>query len=493
MGRIFVVGAGMGGLAVAARLSVKGHTVSVLEQGATYGGKVGRFARDGFVFDTGPNLLTLPAVYRDLFLKTGAALEECVDLQPVEPGFSYRWADGTSAVLPGVGSAQAARVLGDALGGDAEHDWRALMDRAAHVWQLTRVPVLEQPISSKRELIKLASGISDIRTLAPFTSLRKLGKRTIKDARLRMLLDRYATYTGSDPRRAPAALCTIPYVEQTFGAWHVGGGIARLADALYLRCLERGVTFEFNCDVKGITRAHKSVNGVVTADGRRLDADIVVADVDAGHLYGDLILDTRAAQQRKALAKVTPSMASFVVMVALKDRTPQLTSHTVLFPDYYDDEFNSVFNGNLADDPAIYLSRPDDPLMHPDNHEALFIMVNAPRHGFGRREFDWLAPGVAQRYAGKLLNLMADRGIDVRKRLMWREIRTPADMQKLTHSVGGSIYGSASHGVRAAFLRPANQSPVPGLFLVGGSAHPGGGLPLVGLSAEIVANLIGRA
>ncbi len=494
MSRVFVVGAGMGGLAVAARLAVKGHTVTVFEQGPTYGGKVGRFERDGFVFDTGPSLLTLPAVYRDLFLKTGDSLEASVDLQPVEPGFSYRWADGTNAVLPGVDSARAARTLGEALGGDAEHDWRDLMTRAARVWQLTREPVLEQPIESKRQLLKLASNISDVRAVAPMTTLRQLGKKTIEDPRLRMLLDRYATYTGSDPRRAPAALCTIPYVEQTFGAWHVGGGMSTLADALYERCLERKVDFEFNCEVRGITRAHRSVNGVVLFDSRRLDADIVVSDVDAGHLYGDLILDTRAAKQRKSLAKFTRSMAGFVIMLALKGQTPGLTSHNVLFPEYYYAEFNSVFAGEPAQDPAIYLSRPDDPSMHPDDdHEALFVLVNAPRHGLGKHEFDWRAPGVAEKYAGHILNLLADRGIDVRKRLLWREIRTPADLERDTHSIGGSIYGSASHGKGASFLRPANRSPVPGLFLVGGSAHPGGGLPLVGISAEIVANLIGRA
>ncbi|MDQ1247240.1 MAG: hypothetical protein QG597_1610, partial [Actinomycetota bacterium] len=149
MANVVVIGAGMGGMAAAARLSVKGHQVTILEQGGTHGGKLGSFRRDGFVFDTGPSLLTLPAVYRDLFIKTGRReLDEVVDLRPVEPGFGYRWADGSEAVLPGCGVGAIAGALGDALGGSAAEDWRALLRRAGEVWRLTRRPVLESPLTS---------------------------------------------------------------------------------------------------------------------------------------------------------------------------------------------------------------------------------------------------------------------------------------------------------------------------------------------------------
>jgi phytoene dehydrogenase-like protein len=131
--------------------------------------------------------------------------------------------------------------------------------------------------------------------------------------------------------------------------------------------------------------------------------------------------------------------------------------------------------------------------MRPDaGHESWFVLVNAPRHD-PAAGVDWTAPGLAESYAQRVLAVMAERGFDVRDRLLWREIRTPADLEAATRAPGGSIYGTSSNGARAAFLRPANASPVPGLFLVGGSAHPGGGLPLVGMSAAIVAGLVGQA
>jgi phytoene dehydrogenase-like protein len=144
-------------------------------------------------------------------------------------------------------------------------------------------------------------------------------------------------------------------------------------------------------------------------------------------------------------------------------------------------------------DPTVYISAPDDAALRPDeSSESWFVLVNAPRHDPGRG-VDWNVAGVAERYADRILEVMAERGLDVRARVQWRVVRTPADLERDTGSVGGSIYGTSSNGARAAFLRPGNASPLPGLFLVGGSAHPGGGLPLVALSAEIVAGLIGPA
>jgi phytoene dehydrogenase-like protein len=203
------------------------------------------------------------------------------------------------------------------------------------------------------------------------------------------------------------------------------------------------------------------------------------------------------------LRRATPSLSGFVLLLALRGRTPDLAHHTVLFPADYDAEFDHVFgsgthagNPSPVPDPTIYLSAPDDPALRPDDaHEAVFVLVNAPRHdphGAGQG-VDWDAAGLADKYADRILELMAQRGLDVRDRVLWRQVRTPADLERDTRSVGGSIYGSSSNGARAAFLRPANRSAVPGLFLVGGSSHPGGGLPLVGLSAAIVADLIGKS
>jgi phytoene dehydrogenase-like protein len=237
------------------------------------------------------------------------------------------------------------------------------------------------------------------------------------------------------------------------------------------------------------------------AGGEVLRADVVVSGADAAALYADLLPASRPTRRvRRDLARSTPSLSGFVLLLALRGRTPGLAHHTVAFPDDYDAEFDAVFGVGRyrgapqpVADPTVYVSAPDDPATRPDDaSESWFVLVNAPRHD-PAGGVDWDAPGLADRYAEQVLEVMARRGLDVRDRLRWCVARTPADLERDTRSVGGSIYGTSSNGARAAFLRPGNASPVPGLFLVGGSSHPGGGLPLVALSAEIVAGLVGPA
>jgi phytoene desaturase len=421
----------------------------------------------------------------------------------VEPGFGYRFADGTSLTLPGVGAGAVAQALGDALGGSAADDWLALMGRAGTMWRLTRGPILSSPLDGWRSLAKLARTPDDVRTIAPWQTLRGLGEAQLRDPRLRQLLDRYATYTGSDPRLAPAVLATVPYVEQTFGVWHIGGGLGMLANAMTQRAERLGVDIRPNTPVVQITTDGRATTGVVTAAGDRIAADVVVADADARTVYLQLLDAQRApvvASAAKAVQRTTASLSGFVLLLGLHGRSPDPVHHEVLFPAHYDGEFDDVFGGRrhparAPRDPAIYICNPRDPLMHPDgDHESWFVLVNAPRHETtgAKGTIDWDAPGLAQDYAERVLAMMAARGVDIRDRIRWQQISTPADLQRQTGSPGGAIYGTASHGPRAAFLRPANASPLRGLFLVGGSSHPGGGLPLVGLSAEIVADLIGR-
>ena len=470
--------------------------MTVCEQAGTVGGKVGTFSRDGFTFDTGPSLLTLPAVYRDLFLKTGQPLEESVELVAVDPAFRYRFPDGTWLTMPNASAAGTRRAFDETLGAGTGADWDRLLDRAESMWQVTRGPFLESELKGPRDLARLARRTGDVRTIAPWQSLRGLGSALLRDPRQRMLLDRYATYSGSDPRRARAALAVIPYVEQTFGAWYVRGGLRRLAEAVHHRAVERGAVVRTDGDVTEVVVENARATGVRLRSGERLDADAVVANADAGHLYADLVPPAAARSSLRRLRPATPSLSGFVLMLALRGRTPGLAHHTVLFPHDYDAEFDAVFGRSAApvQDPAVYVSAPDDPVLRPDdNSEALFVLVNAPRHGSGPGSVDWTAPGLAESYADRVLDVMATRGLDVRQRLLWREIRTPADLEHDTRSPGGAIYGTSSNGVRAGFLRPPNRSPVKGLFLVGGSAHPGGGLPLVGMSAAIVADMIGPA
>ena len=489
------MGAGVGGLAAAARLAALGHAVTVCEAAEEVGGKLGLVTADvpgvgEFRFDTGPSLVTMPQVFRDLFEQTGGWPDD-LELTPLDPIARYRFADGTSLDAACDPDDLHARL--EAWSPGSGDDWRAFTARARRVWDASRVPFLESALDGPRTIARLAvRQPRDIAAIAPGRSLRSLGRRHLRDPRLRVFLDRYATYTGSDPRRAPAALAAVPYVEQAYGGWYVPGGLHRLGTALRDRAVERGARIRLGTRVERIETSGGRASGVVLAGGERLPADVVVANADAAHVYGSLVSAPSAARR---LARATPSLSGFVLLLAVRGRTPGLAHHNVLFPADYDAEFDAVFGdpARPVPDPTLYVSAPDDPAVRPDGCEAWFVLVNAPRHGSGAGAVDWRADGLAASYADRLLDLLGERGLPVRDRVLWSQVLSPADLEQRTGAVGGAIYGTSSNGAAAAFLRPANRSPVRGLFLVGGSSHPGGGLPLVTLSASIVAGLVGPA
>ncbi|GGM80556.1 phytoene desaturase family protein [Dactylosporangium sucinum] len=474
MASVIVVGAGVGGLAAAVRLKAAGHAVTVFEQAPVAGGKLGRHERDGFRFDTGPSLFTLPQVAAELFAATGGPSP--LDLVPLDPLVRHHFPDGT-VLDSGAGFTE--RVA-SAFGAEAAADWDRLWRRAERVWEASWRHVLTSPVDSPLRMAGLAWRLRDLAAIAPGRTLAGLARTHLRDPRLRTLLARYATYTGADPRRAPAALLAIPYAELAFGGWYLRGGLRTLADALLERCAGLGVRVHTGTPVERILTTGAAASGVRLAGGATVAADVVVANADALHVYRDLL--PAPARARRLEAR---SLGGFVLLLGLRGRTPGLAHHTVWFPRDYDAEFDAIFGRPAApvDDPAVFVTCADDPAVRPEGHEGWFVLVNAAPQG----AVDWAAHREA--YADRILGVLAARGVDVRDRLLFREVLTPADLEAATRSPGGAIYGTASHGL----LRPPNVGPVRGLYLVGGSVHPGGGLPLVMLSAKIVAGLIGPA
>ncbi|RZT84949.1 phytoene desaturase [Pseudonocardia sediminis] len=488
--RVVVIGAGVGGLAVAARLAAAGHRVEVHERSPTHGGKLGVRSRDGFTFDTGPSLLTLPHVLDELFAATGGP-PDGLDVVPVDPACCYTFADGTRLDMPH-DPAHVPAALDAALGAGTGAAWQALHERSRKLWDLVEDDVLRRPFDGVGDLLRLARRPSEIALVAPWRTLDGLGRAMLPDPRLRRWLARYATYSGSDPRRTPSVLSVTAYIEQHHGAWYVRGGLRGIADALLARCRDLGVEVHLGSEVTRVRMSGNRAAGVVLADGGEVRADLVVCNADATVLYENLLDAPAAGRARRTLRRAPRSMSGFAMLLALDGRD-DAPAHRVWFPDDYAAEFDAVLGRRPRpiEDPAIYVHAPDDPALRPDDEsQGWFVLVNAPPHDPGRG-VDWDEPGRAERYADHVLATLAERGTDVRERIRWREVRTPADLERETGAPGGAIYGTASHGARAALLRPSNRSPVPGLYLVGGSAHPGGGLPLVLLSADVTAGLIG--
>lgn len=485
MARVVVIGAGMAGLATAARLADLGHDVVVYERGDSIGGRLGRYSRDGFTFDTGATLLTLPAVYRDLFRATGRPLERLVDLVPADPAVRYRFSDGVWLDLPNASRAGTARAIDAALGPGRAAEWQAIVDHGRRVWQLLRAPYLTT-LPSRREIAALARPTA-LGVLSPHRTVRRLGQELSGDPRLQAMLERAAP--GSDPRRAPAALAVAPYLHETFGRWYVSGGMQRLVDAVRDRAGERGAAVRTGSEVTEVLVASRRVTGVRLATGETQAADVVVAAVDATVLFGSLLGEPYRPRRAAARRAQRPA-ATFTLLLACAAPLPDLAHHTVLLTGDPERELEAVYGSHpgIPDDPTIEVIAPDDPNLRPaDDRRPITLHVTVP----GPDAIDWATPGLADTHADRLLAVLADRGLDLRGALRWRLAVTPADRLRDTGAPG--TWGRPVTGIRSLTARPRNRTNVRGLFIAGDSTHPGPGLPLVGLSAAIVADLVGRA
>ncbi|MGB0112219.1 MAG: phytoene desaturase family protein [Ilumatobacteraceae bacterium] len=475
--RIVVVGGGVGGLAAAIRLRCAGHDVSLYERNDAVGGKVDVFEQDGYRFDLGPSLLTLPDVFDELFRLAGSSLADHVELVRLDPQFAYHWPDGSRLCVPD-GDDETAQAFDDFSAG-AGAEWRRFDARGRRIWDVASRTFFAGPMSSPLSLAKRMRSPFDLTAIDPLRTLHRAASSTFDDPRLVQWADRYATYSGSSPFAAPATLACIPHIEARYGCWYPMGGLGVLVDALTLVAADIGVELHTGADVARVV-ADDRVSGIELADGDRVDADVVVANVDATHLYADLLPDASALRR---VQRAEPSTSGYVMCLGVRGLTPGLSHHNIWFSGESRAEFDALAAGRLGADPTIYacVSAVTDPTQAPEGCENWYLLVNAPA---GARLHD---------AAGEVvLDRLAEQGVELRSRIEVERRVTPGDIAERYRSPGGAIYGTSSNGKRAAFARPANRGARPGLYLVGGSSHPGGGLPLVATSARIVADMIER-
>lgn len=494
MGRIAVIGAGMGAMAAAARLAVAGHRVTVYERTETYGGGVRRFERDGFAFDTGPGLLSLPAVYRDLFVKTGKEpLEDRVELVQVDPSARHVFADGTEVALPNASRAGVVTALDEALGAGAGQRWGDFLVRAREAWDRTRRPLLEEPlwpnwqVLAEREPYPSVPHRKLLRTRRAGT-LAEIGAWELRDERLAALLNSHALAHGLNPRDTPASAAVLPYLEHAFGTWYVRGGTRELARAVYERCVQRRVEFVFGAEVTAVLAKDGRAAGVELAGGRVIDADHVVAGVDPVRLEAltrltgcrldaeeDVRADTKAARPGR-----------FTVLLALRGGPEAGAAHRTIVhaPDEETElDLLAAPGGDRPVRPTVTVLRPDDPALRPDDdHESVVLSAVLSSHA------GWERADMARVCTEFLLEAAEAAVPGLRERLIWHETLLP---ERVTGTGGfGEVSAPALAAGKGRFLHPANTTRLPGLYRVGGWSHPGGGLPHAGMSGALVAGLI---
>jgi phytoene desaturase len=480
-----VIGAGLGGLAVALRLARRGLRVTVVERGERPGGKMNRFEAAGFRFDTGPSLLTMPWVFRDLYRALGEDLDERLTLRRLDPTADHVWPDGTRLTTTGH-----LPTLLDGLGrlhGEEPEAYLELMALGAKIYQLSEATFLSRSPFEAPD-VSLLGGIGRPPVRGAWGNYSKVVRRICRTPYLAQLFERYPTYVGSSPYRSPATLLVIPYLEAAFGAWFLDGGLYRLVEDLMALAEERELTIRTGSEVVKIEREGGTVSGVVLASGERLAADVVVMNGDPSALPWLL------GEHGRGLPRRDRSLSGVVFLLGLARSLPELAHHSVYFSADYPKEFSQLFDERrFPTDPTVYVnapSRSDRSLVPEQEGETLFVMANAPADGDVR---SWDAERVAVARERMFERLAASGFPEVApEEIVVEEVWTPERWSRELGAPGGAIYGTHSHGWRRAFLRPGNRQRRPrGLYLVGGGTHPGGGTPTVLLSAAITDRLIG--
>ena len=479
---VVVIGGGLGGLAAAIHLAAAGRQVVLVERGPQLGGKLNQVVASGFRFDTGPSLLTMPWVLRDLCAVAGTRLEDELEIIALDPICRYRWRDGTQIdITPNL--PQLVGALDSLHAGDGAALLRFLA-YSSRMYHATAGPFLERPFTGIGDMLN-PQLVRDSLAIDPFRTVSQAVASFFGDNHTRQVFERYATYNGSSPFRAPATFNQIAYIELTQAAWHVRGGMYRIAEMLERLAKRLGVAIFTNCAAREIEVIGGQARAVLLEDGTRLAASAVVANIDPQYVYRQLIRG--AARTADRLGQRELSYSGFVLLLGVQGEYPALAHHNIFFADDYRREFGAIVDKRVPyPDPTIYVSAPSiaDPQLAPPGHTNLFVLVNAP-HTNDR--VHWARE--AQPYRDLVVRKLETMGLaDLSARIVFEEIWTPQTIAERYNAPAGAIYGLASNTPWSAFLRPPQRAPgIGGLVFAGGGTHPGGGIPLVLLSGRAAA------
>ncbi len=482
--KIGIIGAGVAGLASAVRLASRGHEVEVFEANDFPGGKLHEFSVGDYRFDAGPSLFTQPHYVEELFQLAGEAVEPHFRYQRLPVVCNYFWEDGTRLHA----HAQAedfAREVEERLDVPAERIHR-ILDDSREKYETTGWIFLEKSLHRLDTWLdaSVAKAMLRIPKLDLFTNMNAVNERHLKHPKLVQLFNRFATYNGSNPYKAPGLLSIIPHFEHRVGAFYPEGGMYSIVRSIHELAERKGVRFHFNRPVQRITLNGKTATGLETEQATHR-FDRVISNMDVFFTYKKLLPDlphpTRTLNQQK-------STSALIFYWGVKKQFPELDLHNILFSDSYREEFADLERGTIHDDPTVYINvssklTPEDA---PNGGENWFTMINAPYDA--GQDWDAMIPRVRERVIRKVSRML---GTDIAPLIECEAVLDPRSIQSKTASHLGALYGTSSNNRMAAFMRHANFSRrLKNLYFCGGSVHPGGGIPLCLLSARIVEGLV---
>ncbi len=483
-----IIGAGVAGLASAIRLAAQGFTVTVFEKNDCAGGKINFFTEKGYRFDGGPSLFTQPQNIEELFALANEPIDEYFEYQSVPVACKYFYEDGT--IINGFSDAD---LLANELSektGEKEKNVKEYIARSKKLYETTGRIFLNYSLHKRSTLYK-APVMKALINTSPrylFSSFDKINKHSFSDVRTVQLFNRYATYNGSNPYKAPGMLSVIPHLEYNEGVYYPKGGMISIADALYKLAVKKGVVFHFNTPVQNIIYTGNEAKGIV-ADNVNHFADAVISNMDVYFTYKYLLKNEYKAQK---ILKQERSSSAFIFYWGIDELFPELELHNIFFSRNYKEEFDSVFNKkSLYDDPTIYINitgKCEPGIQAPQGKENWFVMVNAPANS-GQYTKQWQNQ-LRKNIIAKLNRLLQT---DIEPLIETESVLDPVMIESNTSSYMGSLYGTSSNSRMAAFLRHPNFSKaLKRLYFVGGSVHPGGGIPLCLQSAKIMSDMVAQ-
>ncbi|QMU30962.1 1-hydroxycarotenoid 3,4-desaturase CrtD [Adhaeribacter radiodurans] len=486
MKKAIVIGAGIGGIAAAIRLAVKGYAVNVLEANNSFGGKMTQFTLNGYRFDKGPSLFTMPQLVDELFTLAGRNSSDYFRYQRLDVITQYFFADGTRLTAYQEPAKFAAEVE-QKLKISREKVEKYLI-KSRRIYEATAPTFLHKSLHQVQTYLSgdVLKTIPVLPELGLTTTMHAANTKEFKDKRFVQLLDRFATYNGSDPYQAPATLNLIPHLEHNLGAFYPEGGIYAIAQSLVKLAEELGVHFLYNERAEEILTENNKTTGVRTVKQTLIPAEIVVSNMDVVPTYRKLLPQLTAPE--KTLQQPRSSSA-LIFYWGINREFKELHLHNIFFSKDYKIEFEHIFQRKtISPDPTVYVNitsklSPEDA---PEASENWFVMVNVP-HNSGQ---DWadLVKVTRETVISKLSKALQT---DVNAYITCEQVWDPIGIEADTSSFAGALYGSSSNNRLAAFLRHPNfTSKVKGLYFCGGSVHPGGGIPLCLLSAKIVGDLV---
>ncbi len=487
--RVLIVGAGMGGLAAAIALAARGLEVEVFERGMAPGGKMRQVRIGGARLDAGPTVFTMRWVFEELLADAGLSLPERLTLKQVDTLARHAWTDGSRLDLF-ADRARSAEAIGIFAGAAEGRRFLDFCAEARGIYETLEGPFIRGHRPSPVGLMQRVGpgGLGDLWRIKPFATLWGVLSKRFRDPRLRQLFGRYATYAGSSPFLAPATLMLIAHVEQE-GVWLVEGGMYRLAQVLAEVAQDLGARLHFGTPVAEILVEGGRARGVRLGSGDLVTAQTLVFNGDVAALADGLLGD----RTRRAVPSTDPgsrSLSAIIWNLVAKTQGFPLLRHTVFFSKDYEAEFDAIFReGRPPEEPTVYVcaqDRDNQGDWPPGEPERLLCLINAPARGDTKP----LHADEVERCAERTFSLLNRCGLAVRQDPERSQMTTPTGFAELFPATGGALYGQASHGWKASFSRPGSRSAIPGLYLAGGSTHPGAGVPMAAISGRLAASSI---